>query len=96
MMDELRASAERGRQFAQWATSPGGLFEAFDATRAMMVEELLSSDPTDKEFREICFHRIKALDATRKVMEAVIADGAGSAAQIEQLTKAELKKARIA
>jgi hypothetical protein len=92
MTQDLRESIERARQFSHWAESKDGLFDVFRAVRSNYLEELVASDATDRDLRDACYHRIKALDDISRVMIAVIAEGKGAEAQIEALTRADSKR----
>ena len=93
--DNLRAAAERGRQFRSWCEGPGGLYAIFAAVERDYLETLIASDIADHPLREKTYQRVAALRDIRKVLQAAITEGASAAATINHMTKlAEKKKAR--
>ena len=75
----------------EWAMGDEGLFAVFDAVRADYLATIALTEPTEREFREAIYHRVKALADIRRTMEAVIADGAGKQKFIEALMRRQQK-----
>lgn len=93
--DNLRAAAERGRQFRHWCESEGGLYEIFAAVERDYLETLITSDIADHPLREKTYQRVAVLRDIKRVLTAAITEGASAAATINHLSKlAEKKKVR--
>jgi len=93
MNDETtRATAERGRRFAEWCKGPSGLFEVFAAVERNYAETLFTADIADAVLREKVCHRVAALRDVKRVMEAAIVAGKGAEAVIAAVSALEEKK----
>lgn len=93
MNDEAtRATAERGRRFAEWCRGKDGLFEVFAAVERNYAETLFTADIADAALREKVCHRVAALRDVRRVMEIAIASGGGAEAVLKAAAIVEEKK----
>jgi hypothetical protein len=93
MNDEAaRATAERGRRFAEWCKGPNGLFEVFAAVERNYTETLYAADIADAALREKVCHRVAALRDVRRVMEIAIAAGGGAEAVLKAAAAVDEKK----
>lgn len=93
--DKERAKAARGLRFREWCEGPDGLFAVLDEVRARYLAEIANSAPSETEFREGAYHRIRALQDISERMQVAISAGMGSSKILAELTrKNERKEAR--
>lgn len=94
--EKLRASIARAVRFREWADGEEGLLEILKAVERDYIETWAQTDIADHGTRERIFARVCAVRDIAKTIRAVIADGAGAAAMIEQLSKLEQRKLKEA
>ena len=85
-MSDLIDEQHRGARAASILREPL-VIEAFEELRKTYVNGWSGSDPSDTDFREQCFHLLKALVAFEQHFESVVQTGKMASQQLEALRK---------
>jgi hypothetical protein len=83
-MTDLITEQDRGAKAAAILREPL-IQEAFAELRKSYVDGWSSSDPQDTDFREQCFHLLKALETFEGHFESVVTTGKMASQQMEAL-----------
>ena len=73
-MTDLLVEQDRGARAAGILREPL-VIEAFEELRKTYVDGWSCSDPSDTDFREQCFHLLKALEAFEQHFQSVVETG---------------------
>ena len=85
-MTDLLVEQDRGARAAGILREPL-VVEAFEELRKTYVDGWSGSDPSDTDFREQCFHLLKALEAFEQHFQSVVETGKMASVQLEAVRR---------